>query len=148
MSAPELRPGTVVEYQSERPNGWCREGMAIADDRGRLVDTYWESAGDSHFLTDAEIATAKTLFNLNDCIELPRGSERTWESYALEDRHVVTSQHGLRRRLFVRTGAEPHLPTQIENARAAVEKAERDLESAQRQLGWKRDDLAKLEEQA
>jgi hypothetical protein len=144
MTTTTFTPGTVVRYKSERPNNWCREGMALADERGRLVDTYWESTGEEHHLSEVEIATVEVLFNVCDFMELPRHSEYTWPDYHPDDRQVITSQHGLRRRLLVRHGARPDLPTRIENAREAVREAEEAVASAESSLRWRREDLARL----
>lgn len=138
------RPGTVVRYQSERADRWCREGMAIADDRGVLRDTYWDS-GNNHVLTDSEAATAEILFVLAEYRELPQAERLSWDDYHSDDRRWITSQHGLVVRLFVRIGAEPDLGTRIENARGAVREAEKGVDSAKRTLEWRRQELAKLE---
>ena len=127
--------GQVITYRSERSNRWCREGWAISNEHGRFVDTYWMSMGDAHLVTPAELATAEHQFWLDDYRELDRhgrGTPDEWLKYAPKDRRRVTSQHGLQARYFVRHGAEFDLPTQIENALAALRRAEDDAESAQR----------------
>lgn len=152
MIATDLRPGDVLRY---RPLGefephWCREGLALVDDNGHAFDTYWGTYGDHHRLTEAELASADLVFNVNDYDELDqysRGSRLTWETYHPDDRARITQQHGHQERLFIRLGAEPSLETQIENARAEVEQAETDLASSERRLQWRREDLAKLEAQ-
>lgn len=140
MTAPtNFRANDVVRYRSERENRWCREGLALAHGRHDgtvvLVDTFWggAGAGDNHVLTDTERGTAELIFNTGDYDELDRydrGSHFIWEKYAPEDRAIITSQHGLQFRWFIRKGASEHLPTQIANARAAVAEAERELSSA------------------
>ena len=146
----EFKADDVVRYTSERRDRWCREGTAIAcGDDAILVDTFWGGYGsDSHVLTPDERATAEVLFNIADYDELDRynhGSEGTWRKYAPGDRTVITSQHGLQRRWFVRKGAQPNLPTQIQNAREAVAQAEEKLSSAQWWLDSARRELAELE---
>lgn len=150
-----FRVGDVVHYTSERESRWCREGTAIAIERwGRvvLVDTYWNHLGsEDHVLTDAELATIRPMFNLGDFDELNQydnGSRTTWEKYAPEDRERTTSQHGLQSRWFIRKGAQPHLPTQIENQREVVERIKSNLESAERQLAYEQNRLAELEASA
>lgn len=133
----KLPMGTVVRYtpdESRHNPRWCREGMAIADERGRLVDTYWCTSGDQHVLNEVEVESVEVLFSLDDYRELDRRHERTWQEYRPEDRQVVTSQHGLRRRLFVREGAEPDHDTKVSNAREAVAEAEREVASARGRL--------------
>jgi hypothetical protein len=127
----------------------CREGMAFVSDRG-IIDTYWRSTGDgeSHILTADELATAKVLFNIRDFDVLDRysaASRETWLAYHPADRQRITSQHGLQEELFVRCGAQPHLATQIENARERVNAAEQAVEQAEGFLRRKRGVLAGLE---
>ena len=143
-------PGTVVRYTPDRSRhdpSWCREGMAIADDRGVLLDTYWGSGSDNHRLLPVELATVENLFNLGDYEELDRyshASKDKWLRYHPDDREVVTSQHRLQVRWFIRKGASPDFATQVENAEDEVREAQEKAESAQRQLDWKRRQLAEL----
>lgn len=142
MSQTERRPGDVLSYTPSR--GWhCREGRAIVSTDGRARDTYWGGTWDAHTLSDDELATAELRFNLGDYRSVRYEDE--WLTYALADRGIVTHQGGCQRTYYVREGARPDLATQIDNAREAVEAAERNLESAERRLSWRRDDLAKLE---
>jgi hypothetical protein len=145
----ERQPGDVLDYI---PDGGrhCREGIAIVNERGDAVDTFWDSGSESHLLTEAELATAGLRFRLGDYRELgkthwDRGHKDTWLTYAPADRQVTTAQHGLQSTLYVRNGAEPDLDTQIANAREAVQEAEHAVGSAQSRLEWRREDLAKLE---
>lgn len=147
------RPGTVVRYTPTRERHdprWCREGTAIANEQGVLVDTYWCSGGDSHVLRrDDELASVEVLFHIDDYDELDRygrGTPAVWETYHPDDRRRVTSQHGLQARYFVRKGATPDLETQIANAREAVREAEAEVEGAERRLERRRDELAALTE--
>jgi hypothetical protein len=152
MSAPIARQGTVVRYtpapryEGDRQPRWCREGMAIADDRGRLVDTYWGSGGDAHVVTAAEAASVEVLFYLEDFDELDRWRPdvEKWRTYAPEDRQRVTMQHGLQQRLFIRKGAVPARETMIANARGKVAEAEDEVRSAQSTLRWAQEDLDAL----
>lgn len=146
-----LKPGTVVRYtpQSQYPGGdarWCREGMAIANKAGHLVDTYWGSGSEAHRVTAAEQASVKVLFHLDDYDELDRWrpDEQKWLSFAPEDRQLITMQHRLQRRLFIRKGALPSRDTLIANAREKVAEAEAEVSSAQRSLDWAQEDLAAL----
>lgn len=140
-----FQSGTVVRYDSERRDGHCREGMAIADDRGVVYDTFWEGGTESHVLTESELATAQPLFHLQDYRELSHTERYTWRDYHPDDRQTITAQHGLRVRYFVRLAAGPHLGTRIQNAREAVREAEAQVESAQSALAWRREELARLE---
>lgn len=134
----EFKAGDVVRYETlTMPSRHCREGWAIArtrdDDSVYLLDTFWGS-GDTHVLTDEEIATAELMFNLADYDELDRyrshESRAKWETYRPADRETVTSQHGLQVRWFIRKGAQPDLATQIDNARQGVADAYEKLRSA------------------
>ena len=143
------RPGTVVRYTPDRSRHdplWCREGTAIADDQGRLCDTYWGSGSEAHIVSGDEMESVEVLFHLEDYDEPDRWrpSKQQWATYAPEDRQRITSQHGLQERLFIRKGAEPDLTTQIANAEEKVREAEADVERAEWRLQWARKDLAAL----
>lgn len=142
-----FRPNDVVRYRPSEHH--CREGIAIAKDYGSgvvLVDTFWQSGSQhDHVLTENEVATIELIFNTDDYDELDRynsSSERLWNRYATSDRQVVTSQHGLQMRWFIRKGAFPDWNTQIANAREAVADYERRIESMRSALEWARRDLA------
>lgn len=146
-----FRPGTVVRYTpdpSRHDPRWCREGMAVADERGVLLDTFWGTGSEAHRLLPVEIATVELEFHLDDFDELDRWrpNEQLWLTYAPADRQRITHQHRLQQRLFIRKGAQPDLSTQIENAEAKVRKAEEAVKSAERDLGWARKELAALAE--
>jgi hypothetical protein len=145
----EFQSGDVVRYTPANrfDRMWCREGMAIADDRGHLVDTYWGTSMDSHVMTTAEIETAELVFNLGDYREMPYRDRGQWVEYHPDQRQMVTGQHGLTRRLFVLLDAQPDMGTRIENAREALREAEERAASAVRQVEWRRKDLAELESQ-
>ncbi|MFS0885309.1 hypothetical protein [Aeromicrobium sp. 179-A 4D2 NHS] len=150
-----MHEGDIFIYGPEQRH--CREGMAVVVKYGdRLVakDTYWNAGGrvDSmcdHILTDVELETAEFAFNMfNDVNEIMAYQpKREWEKYAPNDRFRVTSQHGLRVHYFTKIGAVPSIDTQIENARAAVEKAEAQVRSAQWSLENRRRELAEFEAQ-
>ena len=55
-------PGDVLRYLPRWTH--CREGVAIVQDNGVAVDTYWSS--DRAVLTDEELATAERQFNVGD----------------------------------------------------------------------------------
>lgn len=143
--------GDVVRYTPE--NTWCREGIAIAQDHvrpnGRLVllDTYWGST-EPGMLTDAEADTAELMFNLADYDELYRyssyASRSQWETYAPADRQIITHQHGLQRRWFIRKGARPDWATQIDNARQKVADREAEADRARRAVEWANEDLTRV----
>jgi len=139
----------VYKYETlDRPDRWCREGLAVSDGRGGLVDTFWQFGSEMHHLTDAEMRTTELVFDTDDFDELDQnrgsGQKMTWEQYRPEDRETITSQHGLSVRYFTRKGAKPDLETKIENATAAHEKALVELQSAQNRVKWARHDLDEL----
>lgn len=148
----DWKPGDVVAYKSERRDRWCREGLAIATQwrSGKvvLVDTFWATMSDAHVLTTAEEASAELRFNVADYDELPYRADDQWRSYAQEDRALITSQHGLQRRLFVRKGATEDLPTKIENARQALASAEEEQRRSEWRVEDRKRDLAALLEVA
>lgn len=131
--------GDVVDYGRERD--WCREGVAAVRERqdGSLVlaDTFWEGGSETHILTSAEVATAVLRFNVNGYRELAHHEDR--ESIPREHWQDIPSQHGLRRRRFVRVDAAPTWEKKHANARQdiidaqhKVARALSDLESARR----------------
>lgn len=140
-----LRAGDVVTYTpdpSRHDPRWCREGVAIAEDQPTglvLLDTYWQGGGDHHRLIPAEVETAVLMFSMGDYTELDRnrgGVRGEWETYADDDRQVISSQHRLQFRYFVRTGAQPDRATQVGNARAKLDAAHEELASAARRVEW------------
>ena len=145
----KFRPGDVVTYHPDQRH--CREGTAIAEAPNGfdvvLFDTFWGCGGDQHRLTATEVAAAEFKFAIGDYDELDRyshSSAGTWLKYAPADRQLITSQHGLQKRWFIRKGATEDLATQIDNAHEKVAEWERAVESATRSLGWARDDLNRL----
>lgn len=144
--ASAFKPGDVLRYQPDERH--CREGMAIINDSGRALDTFWWYSGDEHLLTSNELATAELEFNLNDYNQAD-GSTRhiqkgKWEKYAPSDRGLITSQHGLQPHYYVRKGAVEDWATQINNARQKVDDAVAMAKSAQRQVGYAREDLERV----
>lgn len=141
--------GDVVQWAPADRH--CREGTAVAraasDGRIKLSDTFWGSY-EPHILTEDEAATAELLFNLADYDELDQydkyGSAAKWEQYAPEDRQLITMQHGLQKRWFIRKGAQPDLPTRIANAERKLAERMAALESARRQVLWAEEELAEL----
>jgi hypothetical protein len=124
-----FKPGDVLSYVPV--GGWhARQGTAIVDERGCAVDTFWGVQGysDGHVLSEAELAEAELKFRLGDYCKLGEHWDRKhdeWLTYAPEDRQMIGSQ--------------------IQNARNAVEDAERGVSSAENRLHWARQDLARLE---
>lgn len=144
-----FRLNDVVRYRPTEHH--CREGVAVAkncDSSVVLVDTFWQSGShDDHVLTEGEVSAAELIFNIEDYDELDQyvsSSRELWNKYATSDRQVVTSQHGLQKRWFIRKGATPDWDTQIENARQVVAEYERQLESATSGLEWARNNLAEV----
>lgn len=148
-TAVALRPGDVLRYlPADKFMRWhCREGIALVTETGDAFDTFWGTGGDRHRLTADELATAEVEFNVGDYDALPYRSRDKWLTYHEDDRGRIPSQHGLQEVLYLRKGAQPNLATQIANAREAVAEAESRLRSAEWTLEWRREDLAKLQEQ-
>jgi hypothetical protein len=142
MTQPTLKPGDVVRYEPD--NRWTKEGLAVAEARGErviLFDTFWGNSDRTH----VEPAEFEVLFNLADYDVRSAGE---WERHHPNDRRVITHQHGLQRRYYVRKGAAEHLPTQVANARERVAEAEEKMRSAQWSLSGARRDLAAIEAKA
>lgn len=137
-------------YDYDRAQYHCREGVATEDRPGVFLDTFW-GGGERHVLTAVERQTMRERFDTDDFEELD-GSKfeqhGRWATYAPADRETIPSQHGLQVRYFVRLGASPDLPTQIETAKAKVTEAEHQVERAASSLQWARDELAALEARA
>jgi hypothetical protein len=145
-TATTFAPGDVVAYTSSRDNNWCREGLALVSPDGKFRDTYWGSNfGDNHVLTAEEIASARLEFNVNDFREMERYETPAWDEYHPNDRQLITSQHRLQRRYFVRVGSTSDFDTRVEKARAAVLEAEEKVQSAESSLRWAKRELAALE---
>lgn len=143
----EFKTGDVLRYTPGQHH--CCEGTAYVRDDGRAVDTFWRPMGDgdSHLLTAVEMETAGVAFNVGDFDALDyytSSSPETWATFHPDDRASISSQHGLQQHLFVRKGAEPHLGTQVENARRRVGRAEEDLDIAQGRLDRARAELLEL----
>lgn len=126
----------------------CREGLAIENDRGRLIDWFWgghDLSLDNIVDRDADALTF--VANLNDYELTPRDGRESNRDYAPADRLVIHSQHGLQLTHYIRKGASPDLSTKIANARIRVAEAESDLRSAESAVKWARKDLEDLERQ-
>ena len=140
--------GGVYRYKPDGGVTHCREGLAVSmlgRDGLILVDTFWGSGTDAHVLTDTERATAELVFNTADYRELGRGE--SFEDYRPEDRQVITSQHRLQVRRFVRNGSTPDLSTKIANAQTKVQEAIKEADWAEQRVTWAREELAELESQ-
>lgn len=137
-------------YDYDRAQYHCREGVATEERPGVFLDTFW-GAGERHHLTQVERASMRDRFDTDDFEELD-GSKfdqhGRWITYAPDDRQTIPSQHGLQVRYFIRLGASPDLPTQIETARQKVAEAEHQVASAASSLQWAREELAALEARA
>lgn len=152
----DLNVGDVLRYTPE-DGRWCREGMALVSQYPsssllRAHDTYWGSSGDRHLLTDDELQTAELIFNVMDYDEIGSNSrhmdEAKWSTFAETDRQLITSQHGLQKRWFVRKGAEPSWEQQIKNARGALDEALREADAAVRNVGYRHAELTLLIDKA
>jgi hypothetical protein len=140
-----MTAGDVYTYYPTQHH--CREGLAIENDRGVLIDNFWSGDHDP-FLTHPvphDAAGLELKGNLKDYDKL--GKYDDINDYAQADRLVVTAQHGLQRTYYVRKGAKPDLTTKIENARRDVEVAGRAVGSAERTLAYAKEKLAELESQ-
>jgi hypothetical protein len=140
-----MTAGDVYTYTPARHH--CTEGLAIEDERGRLFDWYWGSSRDSMLdkVVSSDAEDLEFIANLGDYDLTPRDGRESNRDYAPEDRLVIHSQHGLQRTYYVRKGATPDLSTKIENAREKLRDAESAARSAQFQVDWAREELAKLE---
>lgn len=125
----------------------CREGVAT-EERNGLFDTFWGSGGsDRHKLTDTEQSSAVLQFDTDDYDELDRyqqGVAFEWEQYALTDRQVIPSQHGLQHRYFVRKGSVPDPDTQIKNAERDLKQAKEEARLAEHKVEWAKQHLIGL----
>jgi len=143
---PDFRPGVVIRYTPS--NRHCREGIALINDAGYAVDTFWgSSCCDSHILHEDDLASAQVEFDTADFDELQAHavvSRATWEKYAPADRARIPSQHGLQEALFIRRGAVTCIDTQIAAAQREVDDAEARVRFAQANLRGRKEDLARL----
>jgi hypothetical protein len=134
----------VYRYRPQQHH--CREGIAVENDRGVLIDTFWGL--DSSLGLDQIVGRdqrLERLGNLDDYVRIGRSAEHPFEDYAPADRLVVPSQHGLQRALFVRRGAQPDHATRVANARRQLEDDVAAAESAQHRVERARAELARLE---
>jgi hypothetical protein len=139
----------VKVYEYKRSQHHCREGMAVEIGPGDLRDTYWGLDGsDRHKLTGAEVAGATFLFDTDDYEDVTSPHNReipsAWADRAEDDRRVVTEQHGLRVRYFIRKGSEPSHEMKVTNARDALLRAQQKAEYAARAVEWAQRDLDEL----
>lgn len=128
----------------------CREGLAT-EERGVLLDTFWGSGyGDRHRLSDVERASIRFRFDTDDFEEVHArgGAPKEWWDRAPKDRSVISSQHGLQARYFIRKGSQPDPETRIENAQRAVDEAESALRSAEATLRRAREALDEAQDGA
>ena len=132
----------VYRYQPQETH--CIEGIAVENDRGVLVDTFWGIGASSGHVVGRE-QYLEHLANLDDYELSPRDGTEGVQDYAPADRLVITSQHGHCRTNFIRKGAKPDLSTKIDNARRHLEDAEAALRTAKSRVEWARQDLALLE---
>lgn len=143
-----MTAGDVYTYTPDQHH--CTEGLAIEDERGRIIDWYWGNSRDAMFdkIVSRDAADLNLVANLGDYDLTPRDGRESNREYAPEDRLVITSQHGLQRTYYIRKGAIPDLATKIENARADLRDAESAARSAQFRMERAQDTLARLEAEA
>lgn len=98
-----LRAGDIISYAYESP--FRRDGFAEVHSDWHTGDLYAKDTFDTNDtrLTDAELATGRVLFNLEDF------EERRWlnpEDYDPADVFVLDTRKGMVQRKFLRNGAE------------------------------------------
>lgn len=135
-----MTAGDVYSYTPEDRH--CMEGLAIENERGKLIDNFWHGEVVWRQVITRDAADLTLIANLGDYDKL--GQYDDINDYAKSDRLVITAQHGCQRTYYVRKGATPDLATKIENARAAVAKAEAEAQSAQRHVERAKQELASL----
>jgi len=142
-----MSTGDVYTYTPTQHH--CREGLAIENERGRLIDWFW-GGHDASFdnIVDRDAADLTFVANLDDYELMPLDGRESNRDYAPADRLVIHSQHGLQRTYYVRKGSTPDLSTKIENAREKVRQAEEAARSAQWKVEWAQEELARLETEA
>jgi len=140
-----MSAGDVYTYNPE--NHHCMEGLAVENERGRIIDWFWggDVVGNQVIdIIDPKVTDLEKIANLNDYELTPRNGRESNADYAPEDRLVLTAQHGLQRTYYIRIGAKPDLATQIENAEYALEEAKSEARSAQYRVERASEALAKL----
>ena len=123
----------------------CHEGIAVENEHGVLVDTFWGIGDWSGRKVGRDAEDLELIGNLDNYELSPRNGIEGVADYAPADRLVITSQHGHRRTHYIRIGAKPDLATKIENARRSLADAESALRSAEGRVVWARKDLEALE---
>jgi len=117
---------------------WCKSRIALARN-GVLVDTYWGSGGDGARWTfeDAQrLLDLKFVANLDELAEIP--PNWAW-TYHPDD--VVDLTHPNRGTCYIRKGAEPHIPAQIEKLEKDKAKFLRQAESVQQRIDYLKEQL-------
>ena len=140
-----MSAGDVYTYTPEQNH--CTEGLAIEDERGRLHDWFWGSSRDSMLdkVVSRDAADLTLIANLDDYELTHRDGRESNQDYALEDRLMIHSQHGLQRTYYIRKGASPDLATRIENAVRHLEEAQSNERSAKYKVERAQNTLAELE---
>jgi len=111
----DLRAGDIIAYKPETL--FRRDGLAQVDSRmGNLIARDTFDTNDTR-LTDAELTTAKVLFNLDEFEESRYADE---EHYAPADIHILHTRKGIEARKFVRRGATTLSEAEIVRRRAAL----------------------------
>lgn len=138
-----MSSGDVYTYTPEQHH--CLEGLAVENERGKLIDWFWGGDVIGNQIVSPDVADLEKVANLNDYEPTPRNGRESNKDYAPEDRLTLTSQHGLQRTYYVRKGAIPDLATRIENARWDLAEAESDARVAQRRVERAQEALNQLE---
>lgn len=113
---------------------WCFDGQLVADDRGRLRDTYWSSGGsDGKSWESREAAerdgTLTFVCNMKDVDVMEEWQTRR---FSPEDVFDLTQHHGYRKKFAVRKGAQPNQALMLERIDEHIAKRLEDAESAAR----------------
>jgi hypothetical protein len=140
-----MSAGDVYTYTPHERH--CTEGLAIEDERGKLIDWFWGGSRDSMLdkIVSRDAADLTLVANLGDYDLTPMDGRQGNHDYAPEDRLVLHAQHGLQKTHYIRKGAAPDKATKIENARSRLTQAESDARYAQFRLDRAREELAHLE---
>lgn len=142
MSAGDVYTYTPTEHH-------CMEGLAIENERGSLIDWFWNGSIVSHRqIVSRDAAGLTFVANLGDYEMTDRDGSKSNAEYAPADRLTIHAQHGLQRTNYIRKGATPDLATKIDNAKHEVESAEAEMRSAKHHLEWARTKLSELEAEA
>lgn len=138
-----LRPKDYSELAN-----WCRENMFLIvktkNGEKRFLDTYWGIGGDGKNYSLNEILKLGEISLYCNLDNLKRVSKDEQQNYEESARYYISEQHGCTTHYFVRKDAGVSLSTMIQNARKALNEAEKEAEYAVRQVAWQAQELQKL----